>query len=168
MEIFKTFGLDPILTGGQIVNFLVILFILKRFLYKPLFGVLKKREDLVKETVEKAEASRKSLEKAQAQEKEIIKKAQANATEIVKDAKEQSAEIIKNATAEAKRKSDVIIAEAEDQAKQEKVRAENELNKYVARLSVELLKKSVDKIFTGKEQGEVVDRAVKELGKRPN
>ncbi len=168
MEIFKTFGLDITLTIAQIVNFLVILFILKKFLYKPLFKILKKREDLVKESVEKAEQSKKALAKAETQEKEIIKKAQTNATEIVKDAKEQGAEIIKKAQEEAKKQAATILKAAESQIEQEKTRAERELNKHVAQLAIELLKKSVGQIFTGKEQDEVVSRAVKELGKKPN
>ena len=41
MEILKTFGVDPIFLGAQIVNFLIIFYLLKRFLYKPVLGCLK-------------------------------------------------------------------------------------------------------------------------------
>ncbi|MBU2632677.1 F0F1 ATP synthase subunit B, partial [Patescibacteria group bacterium] len=49
MEIVKQFGLDPVLLVAQIVNFLILLFILKKLLYKPVLELLKKREDTIKE-----------------------------------------------------------------------------------------------------------------------
>ena len=64
MEIFQTFGINWVLVIGQIINFLIILYILKRYLYKPLFNVLKKRQELAKESVKNAENSEKALESA--------------------------------------------------------------------------------------------------------
>ncbi len=168
MEIFKTFGLDWYLVAAQIVNFLVILYILKRFLYKPLFRVLKKREDLVKESVVKAEESTKALEKAQAAEKEILKKAQVAASQIINDAKEQSTEMIKQAEEKTKEQTEKMLKDAKVQIEQETIQAQNQLNKYVTQLSLQLLKKSLGNVFTEKEQSEIIDRAVKELQKRPN
>ena len=168
MEIFKTFGLDPYLTLAQIVNFLVILYILKRFLYKPLFRILQKREELVKESVNKADESAKALEKAEQEEKEIIKKAQATAAQIVSDAKEQSSDILKKAEADTKKQTDKMLKDAKSQIEQETAEAQAQLNKYVTKLSIDLLKKSLGNVFTEKEQTEILDRAVKEMQKRPN
>src|ERR1700722_13501281 len=106
MDIFQTFGLNPYLTIAQIVNFLILLYILKRYLYPPLFKVFKKREALVKESIEKAEQSEKALEKAKEQEKEVIKKARITADEIVKEAREQATEILKHAEASTKEQTD--------------------------------------------------------------
>lgn len=168
MEIFEIFGLNWILIVAQIVNFLVILYILKRFLYKPLFTVLEKRQQLAKEAVEKADESSKALEKAQAEEKEIIKKAQTTATQIITDAKEQSADMLKKAEEKAKKQTDKMIADAKTQIEQETQQAQAQLNKYVAKLSVDLLKKSLANVFTEKEQAEIIERAVKEMQKQPN
>lgn len=165
MEIFKTFGLDWTLTAAQIVNFLIILYVLKRFVYKPLFDVLKKRQDMVQETAKNAEESKKALENAEAKEKELIKDARSNADQVLKDAKEQAAAIVKKAEEDAKKQTQQMLKEAKEQIELETAKAQAELNKHVAQLSVELLKKSIDKVFTGKEQTELVDRAVKELKK---
>jgi len=168
MEIFKTFGLDLSLTVAQIVNFLIILFILKRFLYKPIFKILKKREDLVKETIEKSEESKKALEKAQREEKEVIKKAQATANQILKDAREQASDLIKRGEEAAKKQTQYMIEEAKVQIQRETKEAEQQLTKQVGNLSVEILRKSLGSIFTEKDQTEIVKRAVTALGKRSN
>lgn len=168
MEIFKTFGLNLPLVVAQVVNFLIILYILKRFLYKPLFNMLQKREKMIKESLAKADESKKVLQKAEIQEKEIIKKARENANQILKDAREQSIAIIKQAEEETKKQTDRMVHEAKLQIEQDMTHAQAQLNKYVSKLSVELLKKSLNNVFTDEEQSEIVEKAVKELNKRPN
>ncbi len=168
MEILKTFGLDWQLLAAQIVNFLIILYVLKRFLYPPLFKVFKKREELVKESIEKAQENEKILEKSKEQEKEILKKARVSANEIIKDANERSDEVVKKAEVEAKNKSDKMLIDAKEQIELEKMEAQKQLNKYVLQLSLDLLQKTLSNVFTEKEQSELVERAIKVMQKQPN
>ena len=168
MEIFGTFGLNPILTLAQIVNFLIILYILKRFLYKPLFRILNKREELVKESVQKADESSKALEKAQEEERKIIAQAQETAKQIVSDAKEQSADILKKAEENTKKQTDKMLKDAKTQIELETQQAQGQLNKYVSQLALKMLKTSIDHVFTEKEQSEIIERATKEMQKQPN
>src|SRR5687767_3830438 len=128
MEIFKTFGLNLPLVVAQVVNFLIILYILKRFLYKPLFNMLQKREKMIKESLAKADESKKVLQKAEIQEKEIIKKARENANQILKDAREQSIAIIKQAEEETKKQTDRMVHEAKLQIEQDMTHAQAQLN----------------------------------------
>ena len=168
METIEQFGIDPILIGAQIINFLVILYILKRFLYKPLFAMFKKREALVKESIEKAEQARLALEKAQTEEAKLIKKARTTADQVLKDAQEQGEAFIKRAQEEAQKQAAHITEEARIQITRETKLAEQQLNKHVAELAVKLLEKSIDNVFTEKEQATVVERAVKQLQKPTN
>jgi len=167
MEILKNFGLDPYLTIAQIVNFLVILYILKRFLYPPLFKVLKKRQDLAKEAIAKAQESKEVLEKAQQQEQEIVKKAKITADQIIKDAKEQASDVIKQAEDEAKKRTDEIVQSSREQIAREAKDVEAKLSKQVGGLSLELLRKSITGIFTEKEQEAIMKKALSELGQKP-
>jgi F-type H+-transporting ATPase subunit b len=168
MDILKTFGIDIYLTIAQIVNFLIILFILKKYLYKPLFKMLKKRQDLAKEVVENAESSRKELDKARAEEKKIIKKAQEAAAQIVSDTKEQADEIIKQSEVNARQQTERMIEEARNQIAQETANAQQQLNRYVSKLSVDILRKSLQNVFGDKEQDVLIEKALKEMQKKPN
>lgn len=168
MEIFETFGLEWQLVVAQIINFIIIYFILKKYLYKPLLRMIAQRQDLAKESVEKSQESEKVLEKAEAQEKIIIQKAQTSSKQIITDAKETAEEIVKSAEIQAKKQSEATIAEAKIQIQQETEIAQAKLNEYVSTLSIQLLKKSLSNVFTEKEQQEIIQRAVKELQKRPN
>lgn len=168
MEILKTFGLNPYLTIAQIVNFLILLYILKRYLYPPLFKVFKKREELVKESIQKAEQSERALENAKEQEKEVIRKAKITADEIIKEAHEQSDDIVKQAEVTAKERTDKMIQDAKTQIEMETIQAQEELNKYVLQLSMNILKKSLRNVFSDKEQNEIIEKAMKEMQKMPN
>ncbi len=168
MEIFETFGLEWQLVVAQIVNFIIIYFILKKYLYKPLLKMIKQRQDLAKESVEKSAESEKALEKAEAQEKVIIQKAQASSKQIIADAKDSAEEIVKEAELKAKKQTETMLAEAKVQIEQETAQAQAQLNAYVSKLSIALLKKSLGNVFTEKEQSEILQKAMKELQKRPN
>ncbi|SRR5258708_23770100 len=168
MDIFGTFGLDPVLTIAQIVNFLIILYVLKRFLYKPLFNVFKKREELAKESIKNAEESTKALEKAKDEEKKIIKEAHETAKQIINDAHDQATTLAKEAEVETKQKTDKTIQDAKNQIALETADAQKELNKYIMKLSLELLQKTLTNVFTEKEQSEIIARAMKEMQKQPN
>ena len=167
MEILKTFGLDPYLVIAQIVNFLVIFYVLKRYLYPPLFTVFKKREQLVKESITKAEENEKILEKSKAQEKEILKKAKTTADEIIKDAHDRADDIVKKAEESTKQQTDKMLKDAKEQIALETAEAEKQLNNYVVKLSVEILEKSLRGVLTEKEQSEIVAKAIKSMQK-PN
>src|SRR3989344_8342526 len=95
MEIIKNFGVDPVLLVAQIVNFLVILFILKKYLYKPILDILNKRQNAVEEGIRNAEDARIKLEKAVIEEKNILKEAQAAAKKIIEDARDDAITSVK-------------------------------------------------------------------------
>jgi len=92
MELIENFGLNPILLGAQIVNFLIILFILKKFLYKPILTTLEKRKATIKEGLDKTEEVRIRLEETIEKEKRILRTAQEQARKILDEARIQVSE----------------------------------------------------------------------------
>jgi len=168
MEILKNFGIDPILLIAGIVNFLIILFILKKLVYKPVFNILQKRADGIKEGIAQAEESQKALKDAETKEKKIIKEAQETAKKIIQDAKEQALVVGKNIEEKAKKQSDQMIEDAKVQIEIETKKAEQQLNKHISELSIEILKKSLGSTFGSKEQSEIVSKAVKTIKNEAN
>src|ERR1035437_2709692 len=105
MEILKNFGFDPILLVAQIVNFLIILFLLKKFLYKPVLDMLKKRKDDIEKGVKDAEEGRLTLEKALEEEKKILRIAQEQSKKIIDDAGNQAIAIAQDIEQNSRRKN---------------------------------------------------------------
>lgn len=168
MEIIKNFGLDPLLLGAQIVNFLIIFYLLKRLLYKPVLNLLKNRETTIKEGLQKAEEARKLMEKTLEEEKTILKKAQNQASELIGEAKNQAIENARQSEEYAKKQAERLIKEAKDQIIKETKDAERKLSVYVSSLAMQFLQKGVKEFFDEKEQEEIITKAIKKLKEKPN
>lgn len=167
MEIVKNFGLDPFLFGAQVINFLIIFYLLKRFLYKPILSVLKKREDTIKEGLEQAEEARVLMEKTIEKEKEILKKAREAAKQTINEAKEQAQLSALQIEENTKKQVKKMLFQAHEQIELETKEAELRLSKNVAELSMDLLKSATKEMFNEKEQKDVLDKAFNKITK-PN
>lgn len=163
MELIKNFGLDPMLLGAQIVNFLIILFLLKRFLYKPVLSMLKNRQDTIKDGLKKAEESRFLLEKIQEEEKNVLKKAQTQAAKLIADAKTQTQMLLKEGEESAIKQTEMMLQDAKNQIQIEVNETEKRLIANVSKISLEYLKKALVDLFNEKEQKAVMTRALKQL-----
>ena len=62
MDILENFGVEPVLLLAQIVNFAILLFILKRFLYKPILKVLEERKNKIETSMKQSEQIQKEFE----------------------------------------------------------------------------------------------------------
>src|SRR3989344_5871246 len=94
-------GIDLKLIAVQIINFGLLLFILKRVLYKPILEIIKKR----KEELEGIEKTKEDIEKAKSNLVVEEKK-------ILTDAQNQKEEILKNARRDAEAEKRRIIEKA--------------------------------------------------------
>ena len=102
---FEFFSIEPSTIIGTVVNTLLLLLVVKKFLFEPVNKILDERKAQVSKTYEEAD---RSLENAHAMETEY--------TEKLANAKEESAEIIRNAAKRAQDRSDEMIADAKAQA----------------------------------------------------
>ncbi|MBI4272627.1 F0F1 ATP synthase subunit B [Candidatus Uhrbacteria bacterium] len=121
MEALGKLGIDVRLLIAQALNFAILLFLLHRFLYKPLLAMLEKRREMIEKSVEEARAISEKLASVETQrEKEFA------------SARTKAAEIIEKATLHAEEKSTALIAKAKHEvllvvdAAREKIRTEKE------------------------------------------
>ena len=112
MEIVETFGLNPVLLAAQIVNFLIVFILLKKFLYKPVLEVLRKRQITIKEGLKQAEEARIKLEKIVIEETNILRQAQLQSRKIIEDAKTESSEIAKRMNEETRKQTEKLISDS--------------------------------------------------------
>ena len=163
MEIIKNFGLNPILLGAQIVNFLIILFLLKKFLYKPILEILKKRQVSIKEGLKQAEDAKIKLEKVIIEEKNILRQAQLQSKKIIEDARQESTELTKKMNEDAKKQTEKMLKDTREQITRESIETEKRLAINTSKVAVTILEKTLKEFFTSKEQGEVIANALKKI-----
>ena len=87
MEILNQIGIDGKLLLAQAVNFLILLFLLHRFAYKPMLAFLEKRSDRIEKGLRDAEEAEKRLVQAAENEEKVLAKAREEAKKIIADAR---------------------------------------------------------------------------------
>lgn len=127
-------GINWALLIAQIFNVVLLVWLLTRFLYRPVLNMLNERTQRIQDSLQEADKARQQLASAQADREVELGKARQEAAALVAQAQErakaQEAEII----AQARREADRIRQEARDQASQERERALAEMKDEVAAL----------------------------------
>jgi len=165
MEILNNFGFNWILFVAQIVNFLIIYWLLKKFLYKPVLKLLEERKNKIAAGIKDAEDAARLLEETLQKEEKILKTAQEKAKQLIDEAKTQSDAILKQSELETKKKVDEMLKEARTQISYETGLAEKRLEANISKLAIEFLEKSIKGLFGEKEQEVVMKNALKKLEK---
>lgn len=163
MEILNQFGINPILLAAQVVNFLILLFILKRFLYKPILKVLEQRKLRIEESLKNAEEIEKRLLQTIEEEERRIQKASLESEKIIKEAQTAAAQIIDEGKVRAEQLSQRILQEGEKQLQLEKEKLQQEVRGDLADVLSLALQKVTGKIFDKKDQRELIEQTVKHL-----
>jgi F-type H+-transporting ATPase subunit b len=163
LELVENFGIDPYLLGAQIINFLIVFYVLKRFLYKPILNALKTREDSIRKGLEDAEVARKLLEEAEEKEAKLLQKAQSEARKMIEDAKSESLSLLAQAEEKTRLQTEQMLKDAKTQIEEDMKRAEKQLSANITTLAVHVLEKSIADIFSQDEQDVVIKKAIKKL-----
>lgn len=163
MEVLQQFGVDWFLLGAQIINFLIVFIILKKFLYKPILTTLKNREATIKKGLEEAKEARLLLEQAEEKEKKLLQKAQAESKKLIDEARNEREAMITKAENDTRIKTEKMLQDAKEQISEEVKQAEKRLSANITTLAVHVLEKSVADLFSEEEQETVMKRAIKKL-----
>ena len=135
-----------------IITFLILLFILRKFAWKPILGAVSEREASIKDALASAEDAKKEMQNLQADNEKLIKEARAEREAMLKDAREIKAKMIEDAKGEAKAEADKMIAQAQSAIEAERKSAIADLKNQVASLSVEIAEKVVKNELSDKDK----------------
>ncbi|MCL4353534.1 F0F1 ATP synthase subunit B [Patescibacteria group bacterium] len=160
MGFLKDLGFDPVLLGAQVLNFLIIYYLLKRFLYKPVMDMIKSREDKIAEGLKQAEESRTTLEKTLEEETKILQKAEIQAQKIIEDAKEQALDASRQIDENAKQEADRIILAAREKIEQESRDTEARLTQKISLIASDMVAKSLEGLISEKEQKQILEKTL--------
>ncbi|WP_347839106.1 F0F1 ATP synthase subunit B [uncultured Draconibacterium sp.] len=148
----------------MIIAFGVVLFVLKKFAWKPILAALKEREDSIASALNSAEEAKKEVAGLKADNEKIIAEARREKEAILKEAKELKDKIIAEAKEIASGEGQKTIEQARQQIHAEKTAAINDIKKQVAQLSVSIAEKVIRKELGNKaEQEKMVNGLVDDI-----
>jgi F-type H+-transporting ATPase subunit b len=148
----------------MVIIFGIVLFVLKKFAWKPILNALKEREESIANALNSAEEAKKEVAGLKADNEKIIADARLEKDAILKSAKELKEKIVAEAKEKAGQEAQKTIDQARQQIEVEKKAAINDIKKQVAELSVMIAEKVIKKQLAGKgEQEKMVDGLIDDI-----
>lgn len=123
--------------------FIILLFLLGKFAWKPILGAVRGREASINDALAAAEKAKLEMQNLHADNERLLKEARAEREAMMKEAREIKEKMIADAKEESRIEADKMIAQAQAAIENEKKLAMSELKKQVAGLSLEIAEKVV-------------------------
>ena len=158
-----TFGWNPWLFLSQVISFVIVALLLRRFAYKPILAVLEERRRKIEEGQINAEKIKKELAEAEKRYQEIVAKANADAQRMIDEARESAAHLSERKQQEAIVAAEQIIAKAREASATEHERTMEALKRELGRLVVDTTAKVTGKVLTTEDQKRLQEEASRQL-----
>jgi len=160
-QLLENFSLD--LFVKQTILFLLLIFLMVKFAWKPIMNALNEREEGIQGALDAAEKAKKEMANLQADNEKLLKEARFERESMLKEAREIKAKMIADAKDEAGAEAQKMITQAQVAIQSERNNAITELKNQVAILSVDIAEKVVKGELADKDkQLALVDKMLSE------
>lgn len=145
----------------QALLFLVLLFLLKKYAWKPILVSVREREEKIQEGIESADKAKEMMRELKEDNEKLLAEARLEREGIIKAARDAKDKMINDAKAKAQEEADKVIKSAQDAIKAEKAAAMNEIKSHVAELSVSIAEKILkNELAADGKQKELIESAM--------
>jgi len=156
---------NPGLMFWSLITFIILMYVLTKFAWKPILNFLSERENLIKESLEKAEIAKKEAEKLIEANKANLDKAEEEAQKIIAQSREYAeklkSQMLQESNAEAKKRID----EAKIEIERKNQEAFNQMKDQIASIAVEAAEKIIRENLDGAKQKKLVNKYLDDLSK---
>jgi F-type H+-transporting ATPase subunit b len=159
----ETLGIQWPKLIAQLINFSIVLFVLWRFAYKPIFKLLEARRQKIADSIANAEKIKAELAATEAERKRVLAEAGDRAAKLIEEARTAAARVSEVETQKAIATAEQIIAKAREAAAQDHARMLAELKREVGRLVVQTTTTVTGKVLTADDQKRLAEETQKQL-----
>lgn len=160
---FETLGIQWPKLIAQFVNFAIVLFVLWRFAYKPVFQLLEARRQKIADGIANADKIKAQLAETEAERKRVLAEAGDNANKLIDDARQAAARVREVETQKAIASAEQIVSKAREAAAQERAQMLASLKREVGRLVVQTTSTVTGKILSADDQKRLAEETEKQL-----
>ena len=162
-DTLQTLGITWPKLIAQFINFSIVLFVLWKFAYKPVFAMLETRRQKIAEGLANAEKIKAGLLRTEAERKRILAQAGDVANQMIEEGRNAAARVREVETQKAIAAAEQIMARAREAAAQDYARILAELKGEVGRLVVQTTATVTGKVLTPDDQRRLAEETVKQL-----
>ncbi|MFT4415409.1 F0F1 ATP synthase subunit B [Fredinandcohnia humi] len=159
---------EPLVNLGdiifQLVIFIILLALLRKYAFGPLMGIMKQREEHIASEINAAEQNHQEAKKLAEEQREFLKKSRAEAAELIENARKMGEEQKENIIQAAREEANRLKESAKQEIVQEKEQAVAALREQVASLSVLVASKVIEKELSLEDQEKLINEYIQEVG----
>lgn len=155
-------GLNVPVLVAQLVNFFILLALLRIFLYKPILEMLDRRRDRIREGEEAAQQSKAQASEAEADVARQLDEARHQGQSILAQAQEASSRIQEDARNQARQEADTLLERARNEIQLERDQAIAELRSEFADLTVSAAEKVIGQSLDKQAHQRLIDEVLAE------
>ena len=165
MEALTKLGIDWRLLVAQLINFAILFWILRKFLYRPILDVLEKRKTTIEKGFENAKAAEHALHRAEKDANALVQKAKQEAAHIIQQAQKTAQQERQETSQKAKDEVHRIIYEAREKILAERQDMLEGVQKELVSVVIEATRAVLKGVSDKKISAELAKVAIEEVKK---
>jgi F-type H+-transporting ATPase subunit b len=162
-EIARTFGVDWVHLGAQIISFGIVCAVLYKFAYRRVLAMLDERSRQIAQGLANAERIKAELDRTETQRREVLAQAHAQGAQFIDEARATAARVLDQETQKAIATAEEILTKAREASAQDHDRMLAELRREVGRLVVQTTMLVAGKVLTTEDQQHLAEEAARQL-----
>ncbi|OGL79455.1 ATP synthase F0 subunit B [Candidatus Uhrbacteria bacterium RIFCSPHIGHO2_12_FULL_57_11] len=165
MELLEKLGIDGRLLLWQVINFAILFVVLRKFAYRPILEILRKRAETIQKGFEDAEKAKAALHDAREEREKIIREARKQASAILNDAEQSGREIRELESQKTKEQVKMMIESGKSDVAREREGMLKEAKKEIGALVALGVDKVVGRAAPKIDFEPIVAEAIREIQK---
>ena len=153
-------GLNLPTLVAQLINFLILLFLLRLFLWKPITGMLDERQRRIKESLEAAERMKEQTQASERAIQEQIDAARQEGQQIIANSQQIANRVQEEGRAQAQTEAEAMLARARSEIQLERDNAIAELRKEFADITVQAAEKVIGQSLDKSSHQRLIDEVL--------
>lgn len=158
-------GVQPIQLLAQIFNFLILMVILKKYLYKPILKALEDRKKKIEDGLRFSEKAKQELEEAEKKKEEIVNHAKLEAAKIMAEAKKAGKKKELEIVEAAEKQAAEVIKKGKKDLEENKKQMEKQLEKETVDIATALVEKLLRQALSEADQNKILEKKLKDFAR---
>ena len=160
---------DPGLYIWTIATFLVLVWLLGKFAWRPLLAALERRQDAIKKSLDDAQQAKQELERLNVESRKILAEARVQAETILSETRSDAARLRDELKQKAQAEAAGVVKNAERQIEMETARALQQIRNEAVDLSIAIASKLLERNVSKEDNERLIEETFKQIeARRPS
>ena len=154
---------DPGLFIWTIATFLVLLYLLAKFAWRPLLAALESRQEGIRKSLDDADQAKRDLEQVQEESNRIVMKARADADAIIASSRADAAKLQDELKQKARAEADGIVQSAQKEIQRQTEQSLSQIREEAVDLSLMIASKLIQKNLSAEDNDKLIENALSQV-----